>query len=101
MALALPSYTPPAPLPSYSSDPACGEQRLDHTPRQILSSRWTSVFTRRAGKATIALTEQEDGTSTPTYGRAAAISGAISLENRQNVLKVVACVSRPYAYPLT
>lgn len=93
----LPSYTPPAPLPSYSSDPTCGEQRLDHTPRHMLSNRLTSVFTRRAGKATIVLTEQEEGTSTPTYGRTSAVTGAISLENRQNVLEVVACVSRPHA----
>jgi len=92
MALALPSYTPSAPLPSYSSDPACGEQRLDHTPRRILSNRSTSVFTKKAGTVTIILTDQEEGTSTPIYGRFSVVSGDISLENRQNILEVVACV---------
>ncbi|KAF9533074.1 hypothetical protein CPB83DRAFT_845774 [Crepidotus variabilis] len=92
-AIVLPKYTPPSPLPSYSFDLGCGEQRLESTPRSsIVARRPTSTFTRKSGKASISLSEQEEGCSIPTYGRGGVISGSLSLEAPDNVAEVVAIV---------
>ena len=92
--LDLPSYTPSAPLPCYSLDLACGERRLEHTPRTAASSSTpTATFVRQAGTVTVSLNDQEEGARIPTYGRRAVISGSICLERPENVLEVVAIVS--------
>lgn len=88
----LPGYTSSGPLPSYSFDPACGEQRLQHTPRLSSSRRPTSIYLKKAGRVTVTLDEQEAGIAIPTYGRNAYINGCLSLEGRENVYEVVAYV---------
>jgi len=86
-AIVLPGYTPPAPAPSYSYELACGEQRLQHTPRTRRPTP-TSVFTKKSGRTTIILNEQEEHASIPSYGRQALITGTVCLEQIENVLEV-------------
>ncbi|KAF8158192.1 hypothetical protein B0H34DRAFT_444578 [Crassisporium funariophilum] len=88
---ALPGYSPSLPSPSYSTELACGEQRLDHTPRSRRLAP-TSLFIKKSGKTTIVLNEQEDGVAVPSYGRHAVINGTLFLEDPESVLKVVLTV---------
>lgn len=90
--LQLPNYTPSAPLPSYTHELASGERRLQHSPRS--NTRYpSSVFIRKSRKATVVLSDQEDGVAIPTFGRTSVISGSISLNDRHNILNVQAYVS--------
>ncbi|CAA7262973.1 unnamed protein product [Cyclocybe aegerita] len=84
----LPSYSPSVPVPSYSFELACGEQRLEHTPR-VVHPPPTSVFVKKIGRTTVVLNEQEEGVSVPTFGRSAHISGTVCFEESCSVLGVV------------
>lgn len=90
--ITLPVYTPSAPSPIYSCEPACNEQRLQHTPR-FNQPIPTGTFKKKSGKVTITLLEQEDGAQTPTYGRHALISGAVLIEKAEMVARVSLKVS--------
>jgi hypothetical protein len=92
----LPDYTSSGPLPSYSFDLACGEQRLQHTPRLSSSRQPASVYLKKSGSVTITLDEQEAGIAIPSYGRNALMHGCLALEVPENVLGVVAYVGRLY-----
>ncbi|PBK97374.1 hypothetical protein ARMGADRAFT_1026912 [Armillaria gallica] len=77
--ISLPPYSKTAPPPHYSCDPSQGEQRVEHTPRS--GPRVSSgTFIKKRGSLTVVLTEQEDDTTSPVYGREAAIHGALLLE---------------------
>ncbi|KAK0441629.1 hypothetical protein EV421DRAFT_1711441 [Armillaria borealis] len=77
--ISLPPYSKTAPPPHYSCDPSQGERRVEHTPRS--GPRVSSgTFIKKRGRLTVVLTEQEDDTTSPVYGREAAIHGALLLE---------------------
>ncbi|KAK0243951.1 hypothetical protein EDD85DRAFT_760245 [Armillaria nabsnona] len=77
--ISLPPYSKTAPPPHYSCDPSQGERRVEHTPRS--GPRVSSgTFIKKRGSLTVVLTEQEDDTTSPVYGREAAIHGALLLE---------------------
>lgn len=82
-----PVYTPSGPSPSYSCEPGCNEQRLQHTPR-FNQPIPTGTFTKKSGKMTVTLLEQEDDAKIPTYGRHGLISGAIYLEKCEMISRV-------------
>lgn len=90
--LELPGYPSSVSLPSYSCDLANGERRLQHTPRLASFRRPTSVYSKKSGRLTISLEEQEAGVAVPSYGRQALINGCLSLEGRESVLEIVAYV---------
>lgn len=90
----LPSYSPSLPSPSYSCEPACDEQRLDHTPRPVrLRSAPTGTFIKKSGKLTLVLYDQEDGVDIPSYGRMGSVVGTLCLDNPDPVVEVVLKVS--------
>lgn len=92
----LPVYSPSGPSPNYSCEPGCNEQRLQHTPRFNLPIP-TGTFTKKSGKVTVTLLEQEDGAEIPTYGRYGLISGAVYLEKCEMVTRVSLKVGSIYA----
>ncbi|KAF7367882.1 hypothetical protein MSAN_00852900 [Mycena sanguinolenta] len=85
--LQLPAYSPPTILPSYSPDPATGEERLDHTPRT--RTHPTGTYIKQCGRDSVALSDQDVGASVPVYGRHASISGFVSLEDRETVSEIL------------
>lgn len=74
--------------PAYSLDPSDGESRIDLTPARSASNRFTGTFLRKEGNLSVVLTEQEDGCVLPSYGRRAAINGAVFFERRDSVTSV-------------
>ncbi|THV02995.1 hypothetical protein K435DRAFT_716152 [Dendrothele bispora CBS 962.96] len=82
----LPPYSVASPPPSYSSDPACGEQSIQLSPRS--RSRPTGTFTKKSGSVTVILMGQDENASTPTYGRQDIVSGFLSLESREAISEV-------------
>ncbi|KAJ4501294.1 hypothetical protein C8R41DRAFT_749020 [Lentinula lateritia] len=89
LAKQLPSYDSISSLPPlYSSDPASGEQSIQLTPRTRSLGRPTGTYVHKAGDATVVLLDQEDGVSTPVYGRHAALSGIISLASCETVSEI-------------
>ncbi|KAJ6505343.1 hypothetical protein C8R45DRAFT_817570 [Mycena sanguinolenta] len=85
--LQLPAYSPPALLPSYSPDPATGEERLDHTPRT--RTHPTGTYVKQSGRDAVGLGDQDVGATIPVYGRHASINGFVSLEDRETVSEIV------------
>ncbi|KAJ6575790.1 hypothetical protein B0H10DRAFT_1837595 [Mycena sp. CBHHK59/15] len=83
----LPLYTPPAPLPLYSTDPAHDERVLQQTPQAPLIP--TGSYVRKCGREIIMLTRQEEDAELPTYGREAAITGVMTLEECKTVSEIV------------
>ncbi|KAK0202040.1 hypothetical protein DFS33DRAFT_1386328 [Desarmillaria ectypa] len=82
-----PPYSKTVPPPHYSCDPSQGERRVEHTPRS--GPRVPSgTFIKKRGSLTVVLTEQEDGTTSPAYGREADIHGALLLEKVDAILHV-------------
>ncbi|KAG7451594.1 uncharacterized protein BT62DRAFT_991108 [Guyanagaster necrorhizus] len=79
-----PSDPPP---PHYSCFPSRGEAIIDHSPR-LGSQIPTGTFLKHRGNITVVLTEQEDGTATPSYGRGGNIQGGILLERPEDVCQV-------------
>ncbi|KAK0464230.1 uncharacterized protein EV420DRAFT_1637794 [Desarmillaria tabescens] len=83
----LPPYSKTAPPPHYSCDPSQGERRVEHSPRS--GPRVPSgTFIKKRGSLTVVLTEQEEDTTSPVYGREAAIHGALLLEKIDAILRV-------------
>lgn len=86
----LPSYSQSAPAPSYSYEPASGEQVLQHTPGRFAARGTPSgTFIRKAGRTVVLLHEQDADAAEPTYGRNALVHGAILLEDSATVTEVV------------
>lgn len=81
-----PRYSPSLPSPDYSVKPADGEHLIDHglggTPVA------NSTFIKKFGRTTVVLNEQEEGTTTPTFGRHADISGHLFFEQGHDILDV-------------
>lgn len=90
----LPSYSPSSPSPSYTCQLGSGERLLEHTPQSRSSRQHTSLFIKKAGRTTVILNDQEDGTTMPTYGRQATVSGNLLLEQSESILEVVLKVCR-------
>ncbi|KAJ3570108.1 hypothetical protein NP233_g4618 [Leucocoprinus birnbaumii] len=89
MEFQLPQYSPSAPAPGYSCQPACGELSLEQTPRQARPVA-ESTFIRRCGKSTLAvLYNQEENIKLPAYGREAPIAGSILFDSADDVCEVV------------
>ncbi|KAG7088163.1 hypothetical protein E1B28_012185 [Marasmius oreades] len=86
----LPTYSVSSPPPSYSCDPAVGEQLIQRTPRAL--GRPTGTFKKLSGGVKVVLTEQEDDAETPIYSRHYPINGAIALEHRETITEVKAKV---------
>ncbi|RXW25356.1 hypothetical protein EST38_g505 [Candolleomyces aberdarensis] len=87
--LDLPSYSPSVPAPQYSYEPACDEQRLQLTPSSSAGHRTpTGTFIKKSGKTTVVLTDQEEGTDSPSYGRYGNINGTLLLDESETVTEV-------------
>jgi hypothetical protein len=84
----LPVYTPSAPSPDYSSQPAGDEQTLQQTPRNNRCLP-TGTFVRKTRKVTVTLFEQENDAKIPTYGQGGLVSGTIYLEDHELISDVV------------
>ncbi|KAG5729170.1 hypothetical protein E4T56_gene15672 [Termitomyces sp. T112] len=84
---ALPLYTPSEPLPKYSCQPSCNENTLQHSPLRVRTIP-TGTYTRRSGKITVTLFEQEDGVDMPVYHRCNHISGLLLIECPEKVTRV-------------
>ncbi|EAU88939.1 hypothetical protein CC1G_10585 [Coprinopsis cinerea okayama7 len=85
----LPPYTPSQPAPLYSDLPNTGEQSLQYTPR--VGQSWflpDGVYTKRQGKTTILLYNQEDNAQTPEYRQSGIVSGCITLHDADRILEV-------------
>ncbi|TFK40753.1 hypothetical protein BDQ12DRAFT_601824 [Crucibulum laeve] len=86
----LPSYSPSVPAPLYSSEPACGELLLEHTPRsRSLRPPPTSSFIKKMGSVTLVLNEQEENVDMPSYGRHAVISGTVCFGECHTTAEVI------------
>ncbi|KAJ7760828.1 hypothetical protein DFH07DRAFT_918471 [Mycena maculata] len=84
----LPPYTPSSAVPSYSPEPASDERLIEQTPR-AKPRVCTGTHTKKSGRDTVVLTDQDPSAPLPTYGRNALISGFVSLEEREKVSEVV------------
>lgn len=84
----LPTYSPSSPAPSYSCEPACGEQTLQHTPSNARPTP-AFVFIKTAGKTTVVLNDQEESAEIPSYGRQGLVNGTICFQNPENISEVV------------
>jgi len=87
----LPSYSASSPPPCYSSDPACGEQLIQCTPR--IGRRPSGTFKKRSGGTTVILAEQCDDATIPTYPRHGSVSGVVAFEHRESITEVKIKVS--------
>ncbi|KAF8190196.1 hypothetical protein K438DRAFT_1592301 [Mycena galopus ATCC 62051] len=83
----LPPYSPPPPVPSYSSEPTDDEETVESTPRA--HAHPTGVYIKKSGGNSVSLTEQDPSADFPTYGRHAAITGFVTLEDRETVSEIV------------
>ncbi|KAL0069316.1 hypothetical protein AAF712_003681 [Marasmius tenuissimus] len=79
----LPSYSPSSPTPSYSRVPASGESVLATSPTNFTTP--TGTYEKWFGSSRIILTGQEDGTTSPSYGRKGVINGTIEFDDVQTV----------------
>lgn len=68
-------------VPSYSSEPLYGEQRLEHSPRITRRRMPTGTFTKSNSRVTLFLSGQDDGASSPTYGRNGCIRGEVFVKD--------------------
>lgn len=84
----LPPYVIASPPPCYSSDPASGEQRIEHSPRSHVSRVASGTFIKKNGSVTVVFTDQEEGIATPSYGRQGKINGSILLDKHESVAQV-------------
>ena len=77
-----------ADIPSYSLEPLLGERRLEHNPGVIRRRIPTGTFQKCNSHIAILLPEQEDGASSPTYGRNARIRGEVFMKDRVDIFAV-------------
>jgi hypothetical protein len=75
-------------VPTYSSEPLAGEQRLQLNPPVLHRPIPDGTFTRENGRVSLLLTQQEDGALLPTYGRNATIRGVLFLKNTDKIFAV-------------
>jgi hypothetical protein len=87
LSLEPPTYTPSADVPAYSVVPRPSERILAATAR-LRRRTPTGVFVRSNSLITVALREQEQDASMPSYGRHGAICGDIALNCTQGVQSV-------------
>ncbi len=92
MALEPPTYSPSAAVPSYSVSPGPSERTLAVSARSRRRTP-TGVFTRSNKLITIALRDQEENATQPSYGRNSTICGDIGLSCTQGVQSVSIKVS--------
>ena len=83
----LPLYAEASSPPSYSCDPVHGEERIEHTP-SIRGSHPTGTFVKKHGSVTVVLHDQEDGATTPTFGRRSKINGVLLLDKNEETSRV-------------
>ncbi|KAJ7488888.1 hypothetical protein FB451DRAFT_1223192 [Mycena latifolia] len=83
----LPPYSPSPAVPSYSSEPAQDEQRIELSPRTRLHP--TGNHITKCGRDAVVLTEQDTSAESPTYGRHASINGFVTLDDRETVSEIV------------
>jgi hypothetical protein len=83
-------------IPSYSSEPLAGEQRLELNPPVARRPIPAGTFTCESKRASLLLTQQEDGAAMPTYGRNGTIRGVLFLKSTDDILAVTLKVSRNY-----
>ncbi|KAJ8461961.1 hypothetical protein ONZ45_g18107 [Pleurotus djamor] len=81
----IPLYTPSEPPPEYASTPASNEKVLDFTPGS--RRRPTDTFTRRDGRVSVILDDQEQG-ALPSYGQNAFVNGMVYLGDSSAVTEV-------------
>ncbi|KAF5333013.1 hypothetical protein D9758_015189 [Tetrapyrgos nigripes] len=84
--VSLPPYSDASPPPSYSSNPACGEQSIQLSPRS--RTRPTGTWTKKSGSVSLLLMGQDDKASSPSYGRQGSVNGMITLDGRDAVSEV-------------
>lgn len=82
-----PNYSTNTPPPHYCIDPTDGERSIEHTPHRA-GRISDGSFIRNRGSLTVLLTQQEDGISSPVYGRMANITGAILLSSSEDIFEV-------------
>ena len=90
----LPPYVVASPPPSYSCNPTCGEERIEHTPR-AREARPTGAFIKKNGSVTVVLHDQEDGATVPTFGRQSKVNGILLLDKYELVSQVTLKVFIP------
>ena len=88
MSLQPPTYTPSAAVPAYSVIPRPSERILAATVARPRRRMPTGVFVRSNSIITLALRDQEQDASVPSYGRQGVISGDIALSCTQGVQSV-------------
>ncbi|KAJ8508563.1 hypothetical protein ONZ45_g9178 [Pleurotus djamor] len=81
----IPLYTPSEPPPEYASTPASNEKVLDFTPGS--RRRPTDTFTRRDGRVSVILDDQEQG-ALPFYGQNAFVNGMVYLGDSSAITEV-------------
>ncbi|CAL1712387.1 unnamed protein product [Somion occarium] len=79
----LPAYSPSSSVPSYHAEPSYDERCLDFSARSHRRVAPDGTFLKAAKGITLVLTEQESGTSIPTYTRHASVKGDILLEDER------------------
>lgn len=84
----LPAYTASPPPPTYSSDLAEGERSLQNNASRSNTAP-SGIYTETCDGVSLVLLEQEPNIDIPSYDRRAVVNGAIELENRTNISKVV------------
>ncbi|KAK0202612.1 hypothetical protein DFS33DRAFT_1384991 [Desarmillaria ectypa] len=73
--------------PHYCIDPTNGERSIEHTPHRA-GRIPDGTFIRNRGSLTVLLTYQEDGISSPVYGRMGSITGAVLLSSSEVIIEV-------------
>ena len=84
-------------VPTYSSEPLAGEQRLELNQPQVTRHAIRSeTFTRENRSVSLLLTQQENGVTLPTYGRNGTIRGVVFLKDTEDILAVTLKVTQHY-----
>ncbi|PBK99448.1 hypothetical protein ARMGADRAFT_985075 [Armillaria gallica] len=81
-----PVYSTNTPPPHYCIDPTNGERSIEHSPHPMRRIP-DGTFVRSHGNLTVLLTQQEDGISSPVYGRMGSIAGAV-LSSSEGIIEV-------------
>ncbi|KAK0217919.1 hypothetical protein IW262DRAFT_1495307 [Armillaria fumosa] len=82
-----PTYSTNTPPPHYCIDPTNGERSIEHSPHRA-GRIPDGTFIKNQGNLTVLLTQQEDGISSPVYGRMGSIAGAILLSSSEVIIEV-------------
>ncbi|KAK0467041.1 uncharacterized protein EV420DRAFT_662014 [Desarmillaria tabescens] len=82
-----PTYCSNTPPPHYCTDPTNGERSIEHAPHRV-GRVADGTFIRNRERLTVLLTQQEDGISSPVYGRMGNIAGAVLLSSSEDIIEV-------------